>query len=151
MTSFNDFKMFKLFFPVLIWFFFTTPCYSQLFDNTWLFGYDNNPDTTDKYGISIITFNTGIPIVKQNNMTPFSFGDSNCSISDSSGNLLFYSNAGWIGNNNNEIIPNSNVFKTNSYSFDGFVIPQYVVSIPYPGHENSYLILYQNYSYNNLF
>ena len=151
MTGFNHLKMFKLAFCILIWMLFSMPSYCQLFDNTWFLGYSNNLDTTDKYGISIITFNTGIPIVKQNNMTPFSFGDSNCSISDSSGNLLFYSNAGWIGNNNNEIIPNSNVFKTNSYSFDGFVIPQYVVSIPYPGHENSYLILYQNYSYNNDF
>ncbi|MEI6408025.1 MAG: PKD domain-containing protein [Bacteroidota bacterium] len=141
--------MFKLFFIVLIFIFFTIPCYCQLFDNTWFFGYDNNLDTTDEYGISTIAFYDGIPIVKQNNKFPLNLQGSNSSISDSIGNFIFCTNGVKVCNSNSEIINNSNFFMNDNYEESGFIFPQCVVSIPYPGHEKSYLILYLNYSYSN--
>lgn len=141
--------MFKLAFCILIWMLFSMPSYCQLFDNTWFLGYSNNLDTTDKYGISVITFNTGIPLIKQNNKFPLNLQGSNSSISDSSGNFIFCTNAVKVSNSNSEIINNSNFFMYDNFEDSGFIFAQCVVSIPYPGHEKSYLILYINYGYSD--
>ena len=38
---------------------------AQLHDNGWLFGYSNNADTTDKFGIVLLNFDKGRPIARQ--------------------------------------------------------------------------------------
>ena len=79
--------------------------YSQGEFNNWYFG--------EHAGI---TFNNGAPIALTNCATSFSNQFATCSISDSLGNLLFYSDGFRVYNRNHTIMPNGHFINGQDFS-----------------------------------
>ncbi len=87
----------------------------------WVFG-----DTT------LMDFREDVPAISR---ASGMFSDEGCtSISDNSGNLLFYSNGVAVWNKDQEIMPNGNFLFGNRSSSQG------VVSVPYPGQNGKYIL-----------
>jgi hypothetical protein len=93
----------KIIFVLLI---FSCPLFAQKQDNTWVIGHDYNFND-DEHGRIVLSFVTSPPQIEYHigdvNMNMYI---SNASISDSTGNLLFYSNGCNIANENGEILEN---------------------------------------------
>src|SRR6267142_6834319 len=72
-------------------------CFSQRQGNVWYFG--------DHAGVS---FNSGIPVALTDGATfnTNQYSEGTTAISDSAGNLLFYSNGQKLWNRNNQVMPN---------------------------------------------
>ncbi|MFN0216886.1 MAG: hypothetical protein ACKVT2_21730 [Saprospiraceae bacterium] len=86
-----------IFIPVLL-------C-AQNHDYVWVYGYLNNPDTSSKVGGAVLDFKQRPPLhFKQTRELNFDYYCTSCS--DSSGNLLFYSNGIRIHNYLNQLIEN---------------------------------------------
>ena len=87
-------------------FFLSASLFAQKQDYTWVIGHDYNFDD-DKYGRIVINFSSTPPsveyLVGDVNMNMFV---TNVSISDTFGNLMFYSNGYNIANENGQIVPN---------------------------------------------
>ena len=62
-------------------------------------------------------------------------------MSDTAGNLLFYTNGIQVWNKNHQIMPNGN-FLINSYSP---VAPTQILAVPKPGSSNLYYIFYTQF------
>jgi len=82
-----------------------------------------------------MTFNFGSPPVALNGSAMLTNGGSSVSVSDSSGNLLFYTNGIWgLWNRNNAMMPNGNGL------IGGLNARQPVLSVPIPGNPNQYYL-----------
>jgi len=125
---------------IILWI--NIPSIAQLHDNNWIFGYSNNFDTLDKFGISIISFTDGKPIITQNNKINFNFNSSNASFSDSSGNFHSYTNGIHIGNKAWEIMENGSFIQKGSEAA-GEVWPQFCIALPWPEHPDKYFYLFE--------
>ena len=93
--------------------------------NIWYFGVNAGID-----------FNSGEPVPLVNGQIPISEGCS--SISDDSGNLLFYTNGVDIWNKNHEIMTNGSGIK------GGLSITQSAIIIPKPGSSTRYFVITTN-------
>jgi hypothetical protein len=70
---------------------------------------------------------------------------ANASIYDSTGNLLFYTNGGYVVNASNEIMDNSQLdmgFISEDYPY-GPNTPQVVLALPNPGNPSQYYLFYK--------
>ena len=113
--------------------FYPLSVFGQLFDNTWFLGVNNDTDTTNKIGIQIITFPQGSLQIRQNpELFRFDFNATNTSLSDSSGNVLSYSNGVHIGNADWEIMENGEQI-TAAWEESGQLWSQWVLMLPDPG------------------
>ena len=107
---------------------------AQKQDNVWLFGYDYNPGGL-KEGIRF-TFDDSLVII--NNPRPMDFAKTSTCISDSSGNLLLYSNGCYISNSEDMDVAGSsglnpgtmyNIFCTADI---GYNTQQGIITLPDP-------------------
>ena len=77
-----------------------------------------------------------------------SFRDLNASICDSHGDLLFYTNGGWIANSTHDTMMNGNNLVPGTYAtnwkHDGFRIPQGAVIVPFPMIQVSIIYFMKN-------
>jgi len=123
---------------------------AQFHDNTWILGYSNNADTTDRFGISILTFPNGMLQIMQNPVLEFNFDGTNMSFSNSNGNLSYYSNGIHIGNAIWDIMENG-AYLTEGYSPIGGVFwPGWVLSIPMPEEPSKHCFFYEQDSFSSL-
>jgi len=116
--------------------------FSQRYDNTWMFGFsDALPFRTTS-----MNFSGGAPDTSSH-METLSMYITNASISDSAGNLLFYTNGVRIYKRNHNSLPGSNGFNpgwaTIAYS-SGLPEPQGILILPKPGFHNVYGIFHES-------
>jgi hypothetical protein len=131
---------------------FPVPFWAQHHDNTLVFGYAGghfSPDD-DSYGLNILTFTDGNLHLADNQTSPlFTFGTA-ASISDSIGNLLFYTNGIHIEDADFKSMPNGRYINPDWADDDiGYPIPQGVLILPYPSHKEQYLVFYTSIGYLN--
>ncbi len=116
---------------------------SQGISNLWLSGYDsgNNP----YWGGSDINFISGFPDTISVNR-PMSFLDCNANISDSLGNLLFYTNGIYIANAANDTMMNGDSLNPSTYTFNatyGLRVKQGNLILPLPGDSSKYYLFHE--------
>jgi hypothetical protein len=127
-----------------------TVLFGQIFDNTWMLGYNNDTILSNLRGISILTFpNARLKIEQNTALFRFNFNGTNTSFSDSSGNVLCYTNGVHIGNAAWEIMENGD-YMTNAAEVQGEVYPQWFLALPFPGHPQKQLYFYENEGYSTV-
>jgi hypothetical protein len=114
--------------------------FGQGVSNRWLFGYSSG---FPGYGGVNINFDS-IPLVATQQNRKMNFRQSNASISDKRGNLLFYTNGGWIANANNDSVVNGRLPINVNYNAigDGEQVPQECLFLEAPGDTNIYYMFY---------
>lgn len=117
---------------------------AQMHDNTWFFGNKNDTILDNDRGIQILTFPNGKLKIEQNTqLQRFNFRETNTSFSDSSGNVLSYSNAVHMGNPIWEIMKNGDSI-TDALEAGGALWCQWMICLPWPGHEKAHIYFYEN-------
>ncbi|MFN0035076.1 MAG: PKD domain-containing protein [Saprospiraceae bacterium] len=118
------------------------PALAQHHDNTTLLGYYGGwitpPD--DDLGISVLTFPDGSLHLEQNFELTMYFDFTNAPFSDSSGNLLCYSNGVNLMNARWDTIQNGETLTTDRPLAS--IWPQLALALPKPGHSNQVVLLY---------
>lgn len=120
--------------------FFTNKIYAQNqgLSNVWLTGYYGG------FGETKLDFNNGSPIITQYNI-PMDFRHTHANISDTTGNLLFYTNGYYIADAGNDTMLNGSGLTPGAfanYAPDGFTIPQGALILPSPGNSNLYYLFH---------
>ncbi len=123
------------------------PLKSQLLSNTWLLGYSGEVvDSLDDFGISKLNYK---PFGEINISNAFqssaSFDGTNVSISNATGQLLFYYNGSEIYNATHNIMENGD--SLNQDNISGKNILQGAVIIPWPEHPNQYWLFHMTGTY----
>ena len=115
------------------------PCeiYSQGISNWWLSGYNySTGPATGTYGFSATNFYSGFPDTTTSDIS-IDFLDCNANISDSSGNLLFYTNGIYIANAMNDTMVNGSGISPSVYTTQhlgiGLRVKQGNLILPLPG------------------
>ena len=126
------------------------PCeiYSQGISNLWLTGYSSG--IYPNYGGSNINFITGFPDTAKVNRS-ISFSDCNANISDSLGNLLFYTNGVVIGNAQNDTMVNGDSLNPGTYTSQatyGLRVKQGNLILPLPGSSTLYYLFHETLFYD---
>jgi PKD domain/Secretion system C-terminal sorting domain len=116
----------------------------QLHDNVWFFGYSNNPDTFDKFGITELNFETGNLHLFQNPSITAGFDGTHASYADEKGNLLLFTNGAHLFDKTGGTMQNGQSIMDGN-STDGQVIFQYSAILPNPKKISEYFVIYQNY------
>jgi hypothetical protein len=115
-------------------------------DYNWQLGHFLNP-ALPKGGID---FSNGNPDTFSIFRT-MPFSNSNSIISDTSGNLLFYTNGIYIANSNHDTLLNSDNFNPGSASnnnwYDGLNVAQSTIILPYPSSDSLYIIIHESGEY----
>lgn len=116
--------------------------FSQGRNNFWMSGY-NDSGTGALFGTTNINFNFPGPLIYKQNR-PLNFFQTFSSMSDTSGNLLFYTNGIYIFNRNDDTLYKGTNFNTgaltNAYKNDGLPITQGTLIIPVPNSNTQYYI-----------
>ena len=108
-----------------------------------MMGYDSYAGPP--FGGININFNSGSRVISYVNR-PMNFGDVSATMCDSLGNVLFYTNAVYIANANNDTMMNgsglSPSFYSSSVGLNGLFVPQTALIIPRPGDNSKYYLLH---------
>ena len=120
---------------------FSSVAFSQKHDNIWLIGYGggNQSPPNDSFGLTIMRFDTNKMIIVNNQSSNLNFDAAISSLSDSLGNLLFYSNAERVYHRNHQLMQNGNNLNINNEY--GSALPQAVLTLPFPNKKHKYLLL----------
>lgn len=115
---------------------------NQGLSNLWYMGYSSwaGPPTG---GINI-DFYTGVPVINYVSR-PMDFNRTNANITDTMGNILFYTNGYYIADATDDTMQNgSNISPTSYYSVfpEGLVVPQACLILPKPGSSNLFYIFH---------
>jgi hypothetical protein len=135
----------------LLFFGIHTPLAAQKHDYNWTIGYDTGNPITSEYGGSVISFNESPTVaIKNNQKLNFEYYGTACS--DSSGNLLFYTNGISIHNYLHQLIENGDTINPGDY-WDATLHSGYASTIgpfalPYPGHPNQYVLFHTGLEYD---
>ncbi len=117
-------------------------------DNFWILGYKYSNGTN---GNSILNFDT-LPVVPHKVDMGLNFLESNACISDTRGNLLFYTNGVKILNRYGQTMVNGDSLNPGPYasSFQnhGLRIGQGQIIIPFPGDTNKYYLFHETIDFN---
>ncbi len=114
----------------------------QGINNNWLMGYDSEWGLP--FGISKVDFFSGVPVMNYDSLE-MEFKHSHANISDSQGNLLFYTNGFYIADASNDTMQNGSGINPSAYTTyfdDGLYIPQSHVIIPKPGSNSIYYMFH---------
>ncbi len=140
---------------LLISFFFASQLHAQKHDYNWIMGGD--PPRWNTHYPFILSFNTHPPhLESRKNKLSLAFSTT-CSMSDSSGNLAFYTNGLHIFNRMDTIMQYGDtinpgfMWKIDFEQFGDYghwILPQ---AIPLPGQRDQYLIFHLGYDYNPVF
>ena len=117
--------------------------FSQGINNVWLLGYDCC--STDFASMTVDFSQGGFnPVIVSRSIN---FSETNGSISDSLGNLLFYSNGVYVANANNDTMLNGSGINPGSFvtahARYGLTIPQANLVIPIPGQTGKYYLFHE--------
>lgn len=119
----------------------------QMHDNTWVIGYQGG--TSEEYGLSILTFRDGSLNIDTMSVFWSGFEGNNSAFSDAEGRFFAFFNGvdirdasfGFMENGSGldvEIVP-SDLYLSKE------ILPQGSIFLPYPGHPDSVLLLYQGW------
>ncbi len=122
--------------------------FSQGISNLWLSGYSSviYPGS----GGTNINFINGFPDTSTIDR-PMSFLDCNANISDSLGNLLFYTNGIYIANAANDTMVNGDSLNPSTYTFNatyGLRVKQGNLILPLPGDSSKYYLFHETLFYD---
>ncbi len=135
---------------VFIFVFLPQLAFAQMFDNTWMFGYFNDTILSNQNGIEILTFPEGKLNIQQNTqLQRFKFNGTNTSLSDSSGNVLSYTNGVHIGNADWEIMDNGEHI-TDALEGSGEVVSQWFLALQYPEQPQKQIFFYEQDSFTSV-
>ena len=119
----------------------------QGYNHNWLLGYDNAgipPYTSVGKAFAEID-SLNINIFSQSRKMPFMSSQAN--ISDSAGNLLFYTNGCWIANATGDTMMNGDSLNPGNFSDGyctlGYPIANMELALPVPGMMNKYILFHQ--------
>ena len=122
---------------------------AQQHDNIWLFGYSSNP-TYPEYGGSVMDFSEDTLSIYYE-YRDMNLRQTNASICDSAGNLLFYTNSIYIANAIHEPMENGNGLNPGEYadnhSVYGYILDQGAMAIPVPDSDSLYYLIHGNKEY----
>lgn len=128
------------------------PCvaFSQGISNMWLSGYRSG---FSGFGGSNINFYSGFAdtnyVYRQMNIN-----DCHANISDSLGNLLFYTNGIYIANSNNDTMLNGSGLNPGPYTTqhltDGLTLKQGNLILPQPENANLYYLFHETFFFDSL-
>lgn len=131
-------------------------CNAQL-NNTWVIGYNASGTINPINSIYSIDFRNSMINYDTAVAKAFSFRSCDASISDSAGNLLFYTNGIAIMNAQNDTMVNGDslsysdeVYTTAVHSI-GMIYPQTIMIIPAPDQPNIYYLIHQTYYLHPVF
>ncbi|MCO5289145.1 MAG: T9SS type A sorting domain-containing protein [Bacteroidetes bacterium] len=113
----------------------------QGINNNWLMGYDN---LNGQAAHPKFDFYNGTPIITLDSLD-MRMRHTHANISDTQGNLLFYTNGYYIANANNDTMQNGSGINPSAYTTyfdDGLGIPQSHVIIPKPGSNTIYYMFH---------
>ena len=120
---------------------------SQGISNKWVLGYYGG-------GGNIIMSFKNDSLQLSNFVWKMNFHDLNASICDSHGNLLFYTNGGWIANADNDTMQNGNNLAPGTYASqwkgDGFRIVQGGLIIPFPDDSSKFYLFHETVYFDSL-
>lgn len=118
---------------------------AQQFDNSWILGYcgcgNNPPIPNDEFGVYKATFDSTMMSLGDLGNKAINMFESNTSISDSIGNLLFYSNGERIYNKNHTTMANGQGLVTNGDGY-GYGRAQSSIIIANPSSQKLYYVLH---------
>jgi hypothetical protein len=117
----------------------------QGISNIWLQGYDSNFGGPPG-GINHIDFISGTPVISYDSLG-MEFNHTHANISDSTGNLLFYTNGVYIADATNDTMQNGGGINPGAYSNfvpDGHLIPQGALIIKKPGWNSLYYMFHSS-------
>ncbi|MFM9946948.1 MAG: PKD domain-containing protein [Saprospiraceae bacterium] len=124
---------------------------AQKHDNIWLFGYNASVPNAPGYGGTVIDFSLVTPDIyhEPRDMDLF---DTNTSVCDAEGNLLFYSNGIYIANGIHEPMINGLGINPGVYADNnprGYLLSQGVLSLPHPDPDSTHLyyLVHSNMEY----
>ncbi len=122
--------------------------YTQGYDNIWVFG--NTGITANKQGGNLLAFSNN-QISVDTIKLPIKFRQTASNISDSIGNLLFYTNGVKVINHNHEIMENGdslspcpNIYEHYQSGYGGYT-PYGALILPHPKLSNIYYLFHYNY------
>ena len=129
-------------------------CYSQKHDNVWVvgLGFEENPNDS-VWGKSLIDFSTTPPSTMYNGWEGMRFSETNASICDREGNLLFYSNGIYIADKNNDPMPGGDGLNPGDIADEfgnvGYINDQGAMVLPHPVDSNLYYLIHINREFPN--
>lgn len=129
-------KIQNTFFCLLI----TSNLWGQLFNNNWVFGGAQLIGDTATQAVMNVSFYNGVPLASKFPPTEYYMDLAIATISDSSGNLVLYTNGVHLKNANHEIVQNGGSLPNSSNWSQVFPENQGVMLLPRPGHNNQYLL-----------
>lgn len=118
------------------------------YDKNWYFGYSAMSGFPG-VGINAMYFgNNGVSIY-EGPTSFFDCADTNISISDADGNLIFYSNGAYVFDVGNTLMQGGDTLSPSQYTTDkydtGHFIAQGIMALPHPGNDNRWH-LFHNYA-----
>jgi hypothetical protein len=127
-----------------------TSAISQNFDNYWIMGY-NTPSSDTTFGGTVLDFNSSPPNIYYQ-YTDMNFLETNASMCDSVGNLLFYTNGIYVANRNHSPMLNGMMLNpgqvANDYNESGYHLNQGAFALPHPTNSNLYYVIHTDYVYS---
>lgn len=137
-------------FVILAALLFPLDVYAQKHDNNWLFGLNSNSNDPG-YGTAVINFDNGFNVDTFH--SPINFQETAITMSDSIGNLLFYSNGLEISNWQGDLIEGGDGINANCQYFEytshvGLNFSQSILCLPHPGQEKIYSLFHFEHRYD---
>lgn len=114
----------------------------QGINNNWLMGYESFGGIP--FGITKFDFNSGSPLISYDSLE-MEFRHTHANISDSNGNLLFYTNGHYVADATNDTMLNGGGLNLGAYAnafSAGLQIPQGAIVIPKPSSSSNYYIFH---------
>lgn len=126
---------------------FCNSLYAQKHDNIWIIGYpsgDSLSTYNSPFGITYFDFNYQ-PVKIYKKWLDLSYNETNTTISDKNGNMLFTTNMCKIKGKDGKSVKNGDtlLFNKTWYKY-GIRAEQGVLALPMPANENQYFLIYGN-------
>lgn len=114
--------------------------FGQLFNNNWVLGGAQLIGDTATQAVMNVSFSTGVPVSSKFPPTDYYMDLAIATISDSSGNLVLYTNGVHLKNAQHEIVQNGASLPNSNNWSTSFPESQGVMLLPRPGYDKQYLL-----------
>lgn len=129
---------------VLLFSFYISYSQNQGISNNWLMGYSSSAGYP--FGNTKFDFGLGVISIALNNV-PMQFNHTHANISDSAGNMLFYTNGFYIADATNDTMLNGTGINPGAYAnnfSDGFGIAQGALIVKKPDNDSLYYVFHSS-------